>query len=165
MRGRGRASFELDAASGGNVFAGGPDEIADRLADLHRHLGHSRHILQMDLGHITQVEWLEAIELLDTKVAPKYGQRRPCRRREPKRATRKCLIRRPLPFESIRSGTFRVAVTADARCPGAKAIPQPRRWHGSREGNDRPGWLDIPRQPVGAEANPSRPIPSECSGP
>jgi len=29
-----------------------------------------RHILQMDLGHITQAEWLEAIELLGTKVAP-----------------------------------------------------------------------------------------------
>jgi alkanesulfonate monooxygenase SsuD/methylene tetrahydromethanopterin reductase-like flavin-dependent oxidoreductase (luciferase family) len=45
-----------------------------RRADLYREAaaqsGHSRHILQMDLGHITQAEWLEAIELLGTKVAP-----------------------------------------------------------------------------------------------
>ena len=70
VRGRSRASFEIDAAPGGMVFAGGPDEIADRLVAFHKHLGHSRHILQMDLGHITQSEWLQAIELLGTKVPP-----------------------------------------------------------------------------------------------
>ncbi len=52
------------------VFAGGPDEIAARLVDLHGALGHRRHILQMDLGHIPHAEWLEAIELLGTTVAP-----------------------------------------------------------------------------------------------
>ena len=70
VRGRSRESFDADAAPGGMVFAGSPDEIAERLVEFHRHLGHSRHILQMDLGHITQTEWLEAIELLGTKVAP-----------------------------------------------------------------------------------------------
>lgn len=70
LRGRSRESFNADAAPGGMIFAGGPDEIADRLVDFHQHLGHSRHILQMDLGHITQTEWLEAIELLGNKVAP-----------------------------------------------------------------------------------------------
>jgi alkanesulfonate monooxygenase SsuD/methylene tetrahydromethanopterin reductase-like flavin-dependent oxidoreductase (luciferase family) len=70
VRGRSREAFDVDAAPGGMIFAGGPDEIADRLVDFHQRLGHSRHILQMDLGHITQVEWLEAIELLGTKVAP-----------------------------------------------------------------------------------------------
>jgi alkanesulfonate monooxygenase SsuD/methylene tetrahydromethanopterin reductase-like flavin-dependent oxidoreductase (luciferase family) len=70
MRGRSRESFDADAAPGGMVFAGGPDEIADRLIEFHQHLGHSRHILQMDLGHIAQAEWLDAIELLGTKVAP-----------------------------------------------------------------------------------------------
>jgi alkanesulfonate monooxygenase SsuD/methylene tetrahydromethanopterin reductase-like flavin-dependent oxidoreductase (luciferase family) len=70
VRGRSRTAFDVDAAPGGMIFAGGPDEIADRLVDFHQHLGHSRHILQMDLGHITQAEWLEAIELLGTKVAP-----------------------------------------------------------------------------------------------
>ena len=67
--GRSRSQFEYEAGPGGMVFAGGPEEIAERLVDFHRVLGHSRHILQMDLGHIPQPEWLEAIELLGT-VAP-----------------------------------------------------------------------------------------------
>jgi len=69
--GRSRESFDADAGFGGMIFAGGTDEIADRLIEFHHHLGHSRHILQMDLGHITQAEWLEAIALLGTEVAPK----------------------------------------------------------------------------------------------
>ena len=52
------------------VFAGGAEEIAERLIAFHRALGHSRHILQMDLGHISQGEVLEAIELMGTVVAP-----------------------------------------------------------------------------------------------
>jgi hypothetical protein len=51
------------------VFAGGPDEITERLVSFHTALGHSRHILQMDLGHITQAEWLQSIELLGTSIA------------------------------------------------------------------------------------------------
>jgi hypothetical protein len=53
------------------VFAGGPEEIADRLITFHGSLGHSRHLLQMDLGHIPHREWLGAIELLGTVVAPR----------------------------------------------------------------------------------------------
>jgi alkanesulfonate monooxygenase SsuD/methylene tetrahydromethanopterin reductase-like flavin-dependent oxidoreductase (luciferase family) len=68
--GRSRAAFDADAAPGGMVFAGAPEEIAERLIAFHRHLGHRRHLLQMDLGHITQREWLAAIELLGTRVAP-----------------------------------------------------------------------------------------------
>lgn len=71
VRGRSRESFDLDTAYGGMIFAGGADEIADRLIAFHQHLGHSRHILQMDLGQIPQVEWLEAIALLGAEVAPK----------------------------------------------------------------------------------------------
>ncbi len=70
-RDRSRSAYELDAAPGGMVFAGGPEEIADRLVTFHRHLGHQRHVLQMDLGPISQGEWLEAIELLGTRVAPR----------------------------------------------------------------------------------------------
>jgi alkanesulfonate monooxygenase SsuD/methylene tetrahydromethanopterin reductase-like flavin-dependent oxidoreductase (luciferase family) len=67
---RSRAQFDRDAGRGGMVFAGGPEEVAQRLVIFHRALGHSRHILQMDLGHLPQPEWLEAIELLGTAVAP-----------------------------------------------------------------------------------------------
>jgi len=68
--GRSRHAFDVDAAPGGMVFAGGAEEVAERLIAFHRALGHSRHILQMDLGHIDQREVLDAIELLGTVVAP-----------------------------------------------------------------------------------------------
>jgi alkanesulfonate monooxygenase SsuD/methylene tetrahydromethanopterin reductase-like flavin-dependent oxidoreductase (luciferase family) len=55
---------------GGMVFAGGPDEIADRILHLHRLLGHTRQILQMDVGGMPHRDFLHAIELLGTKVLP-----------------------------------------------------------------------------------------------
>ncbi|CAM5604863.1 LLM class flavin-dependent oxidoreductase [Streptomyces aurantiogriseus] len=54
----------------GMVFVGSPDEIADRILHLHGLLGHTRQILQMDVGGMPQRECLRAIELLGTKVLP-----------------------------------------------------------------------------------------------
>lgn len=65
-----RADRTADFGPGGMVFAGGPDEIADRILHLHGLLGHSRQILQMDVGGMPQREFLHAIELLGTKVLP-----------------------------------------------------------------------------------------------
>lgn len=56
---------------GGMVFAGDPREIADRIIDLHHHLGHTRHFLQMDIGGMPHTEVLKSIELLGTEVAPR----------------------------------------------------------------------------------------------
>ncbi len=55
----------------GMVFAGGPNEVADRIIHLHRLLGHSRQIIQMDVGGMPQKTFLKSIELLGTKVLPK----------------------------------------------------------------------------------------------
>lgn len=57
--------------AGGMVFAGGPDEIADRILHLHSLLGHSRQILQMDVGGMPHATFLQAIELLGTEVLPR----------------------------------------------------------------------------------------------
>ncbi|MEV6900330.1 LLM class flavin-dependent oxidoreductase [Amycolatopsis sp. NPDC051372] len=69
-----RAPARSDRAAafgrGGMVFAGSPDEIADRILHLHGLLGHTRQILQMDVGGMPQREFLHAIELLGTKVLP-----------------------------------------------------------------------------------------------
>lgn len=59
-----------DLERGGMVFAGGPDEIAERILHLHRLLGHSRQILQMDVGGMPQATYLKSIELLGTRVLP-----------------------------------------------------------------------------------------------
>jgi alkanesulfonate monooxygenase SsuD/methylene tetrahydromethanopterin reductase-like flavin-dependent oxidoreductase (luciferase family) len=55
---------------GGMVFAGEPAEIAERIIDLHRHLGHRRHFLQMDIGGMPHLEVLRSIELYGSEVAP-----------------------------------------------------------------------------------------------
>jgi alkanesulfonate monooxygenase SsuD/methylene tetrahydromethanopterin reductase-like flavin-dependent oxidoreductase (luciferase family) len=55
---------------GGMVFVGGPDEVADRILHLHDHLGHTRHIMQMDVGGMPQTTYLKGIELLGTEVLP-----------------------------------------------------------------------------------------------
>ena len=59
-----------DLEAGGMVFAGGPNEIADRILHLHELLGHSRQILQMDVGGMPHATFLESIELLGTEVLP-----------------------------------------------------------------------------------------------
>jgi alkanesulfonate monooxygenase SsuD/methylene tetrahydromethanopterin reductase-like flavin-dependent oxidoreductase (luciferase family) len=56
---------------GGMVFAGEPMEIAERIVDLHHHLGHRRQFLQMDIGGMPHREVLASIELLGTEVAPR----------------------------------------------------------------------------------------------
>jgi len=55
---------------GGMVFAGGLDEVADRILQLHAQLGHTRQILQMDVGGMPHATYLKAIELLGTEVLP-----------------------------------------------------------------------------------------------
>ena len=55
---------------GGMVFAGGPNEVADRILHLHQLLGHTRQILQMDVGSMPHATFLKGIELLGTEVLP-----------------------------------------------------------------------------------------------
>ncbi|MEU1471139.1 LLM class flavin-dependent oxidoreductase [Streptomyces sp. NPDC005761] len=66
-----RADRAAAFGSDGMVFVGSPDEIADRILHLHGLLGHSRQILQMDVGGMPQRDYLRGIELLGTKVLPR----------------------------------------------------------------------------------------------
>ena len=61
---------EAQLEPGGMVFAGGPNEVADRILHLHSLLGHTRQILQMDVGGMPHASYLNAIELLGTEVLP-----------------------------------------------------------------------------------------------
>jgi len=58
----------------GMVFAGGPEQVADRIIHLHNLLGHSRQILQMDVGGMPHDLFLKSIELLGTKVLPRVRE-------------------------------------------------------------------------------------------
>lgn len=58
----------------GMVFAGGPEQIANRIIHLHKLLGHSRQIVQMDVGGMPHEIFLKSIELLGTQVLPRVHQ-------------------------------------------------------------------------------------------
>src|SRR3990167_1903214 len=66
-----RAHYDAESNHDGALFAGSADEIADRIIELHKRIGHSRHIFQMDVGQLPHDKFLHSIELLGTVVAPK----------------------------------------------------------------------------------------------
>ncbi len=68
---QGRAAFDAQSGPDGAFFVGDPEQVAERIVTLHGHLGHSRHILQMDIGHLPQADLLRAVELLGTQVKPR----------------------------------------------------------------------------------------------
>ncbi len=51
-------------------FCGQSEEIAERIVELHKHIGHMRQFLQMDVGQMQHKAFLRSIELLGTKVKP-----------------------------------------------------------------------------------------------
>ena len=68
---------EAALEAGGMVFAGGPNEVADRILHLHQLLGHDRQILQMDVGGMPHPAFLKAIELLGAEVLPQIKKEMP----------------------------------------------------------------------------------------
>ena len=66
-----KRAFLAQADAPGAYYVGGPDEIAERIVDLHGHMGHMRHFLQMDIGGLPQEHFLESIRLLATEVKPR----------------------------------------------------------------------------------------------
>lgn len=66
-----KRAFDAQAKAPGAYYIGSPNEIAERIVDLHQHLGHSRHFLQMDLGGLPQKHLLDSINLLATEVKPR----------------------------------------------------------------------------------------------
>ncbi|RYF29256.1 MAG: LLM class flavin-dependent oxidoreductase [Chloroflexi bacterium] len=66
-----RAHFDAESNRDGALFAGSPEEIADRIIELHKRIGHARHFFQMDVGQLPHDKFLQSIELLGTQVAPR----------------------------------------------------------------------------------------------
>ena len=63
--------YLTQAHAPGAYYVGDPDDVAARIVDLHGHLGHMRHFLQMDIGGLPQQHFLESITLLATEVKPR----------------------------------------------------------------------------------------------
>ncbi|HCB59438.1 probable oxidoreductase, LLM family [Arthrobacter sp. ok909] len=66
-----KRQFLSQADISGAYYVGDPDEIAERIVDLHNHMGHMRHFLQMDIGGLPQEHFLESLTLLATEVKPR----------------------------------------------------------------------------------------------
>lgn len=64
-------AYLAQASAPGAYYVGDPDEVARRIVDLHGHLGHMRHFLQMDIGGLPHEHVLESITLLATEVKPR----------------------------------------------------------------------------------------------
>ena len=67
-------AYLAQAHGPGAYYVGDPDDVAERIVDLHGHLGHMRHFLQTDFGGLPQETYLESIELLGTEVAPRVAR-------------------------------------------------------------------------------------------
>ena len=65
-----RSHYDSEACGGGAIFAGEPEEIAERIITLQKQLGHMRQFFQMDVGQMPHKDFLRSIELLGTKVKP-----------------------------------------------------------------------------------------------
>jgi len=65
-----RDRYQRTATGAGALFVGHPEEIAERIINLHQVMGHDRQILEMDYGHVPHQDLLHSIELLGTKVKP-----------------------------------------------------------------------------------------------
>lgn len=66
-----RSHYDSEVSGDGALFAGSPEEIAERIISLHKKIQHSRHFFQMDVGQMPHHKFLEAIKLLGTEVAPR----------------------------------------------------------------------------------------------
>jgi alkanesulfonate monooxygenase SsuD/methylene tetrahydromethanopterin reductase-like flavin-dependent oxidoreductase (luciferase family) len=66
-----KRQFLAQAEFPGAYYVGDPDEIAQRIVDLHGHMGHMRHFLQMDIGSLPHDHFLESLTLLATEVKPR----------------------------------------------------------------------------------------------
>jgi probable LLM family oxidoreductase len=66
-----KRQFDIQADAPGAYYVGDPDDVAERIVDLHGHMRHMRHFLQMDLGGLPQDHFLESLTLLATEVKPR----------------------------------------------------------------------------------------------
>ena len=65
-----RLGFDSQTARRGAIFAGSPNEVADKMIALHGHLAYDRHALQMDWSGLPHALVMRSIELLATEVLP-----------------------------------------------------------------------------------------------
>ncbi|MCU1544940.1 MAG: class flavin-dependent oxidoreductase, partial [Homoserinimonas sp.] len=66
-----KRQYDAQVTAPGAYYVGDADDVAERIVHLHRHMGHMRHFLQMDIGGLPQEHFLESLTLLSTEVKPR----------------------------------------------------------------------------------------------
>lgn len=69
-----RDHYDYESNVDGALFAGDPNEIADRIIKAHKQLGITRIFFQMDVGQMPYDKFLHAIELLAKEVKPRVNK-------------------------------------------------------------------------------------------
>lgn len=67
-------TYNMEAAPGGALFVGNPEQVAEKIIRMHGHVQHDRQIFQLDFSAVPQPLVLESIELLGTEVMPLVRQ-------------------------------------------------------------------------------------------
>ena len=67
---QGRSHFEASVGPRGHLVLGSPEEVAEKIIDLHKVFRNDRILIQMAIGAMPHQDVLKAIELMGTKVAP-----------------------------------------------------------------------------------------------
>lgn len=65
-----RADYDLAARGAQSIFAGSPDEVAERMISVGRLVGADRYAMQMDWAGVPHARVMKGIELLGTQVLP-----------------------------------------------------------------------------------------------
>ena len=73
----GRREYEAACGPNGHLIIGDPDQVADRIIELHRIFRNDRILIQMAIGAVPHAQLMRAIELLGTKEAPKVKEALP----------------------------------------------------------------------------------------
>lgn len=69
-RAMGNSEYLRMSSGDGAIVTGSPEEVAERIVDVHRILGASRFLMQMGVGRIEHDHVMESIELLGSEVTP-----------------------------------------------------------------------------------------------
>lgn len=69
-----KRAYLAQADAPGAYYVGDPDEVAERIVDLHGHLRHMRHFLQTDIGGLPHAHFVESLTLLATEVKPRVNR-------------------------------------------------------------------------------------------
>lgn len=65
-----RAQFDRSCAPDGHLIIGNPEQVAEKILNLHKVFRNDRILIQMAIGTMPHADVMKAIELLGTKVAP-----------------------------------------------------------------------------------------------